>query len=145
MRSVHPNPTKSSPTSCKNWLWLFQKKSKSSKTGTHSNKRLIGAKTSLDKNTEKNLPQWLGFVVSWWCLMLIPYQKSPTEQIYKQASEKRPNPPTDPSFYTKLVLRNFVVSAAHFLGWNNQCSTGWWLNQPIWQICDSQIGSFPQF
>ena len=24
-------------------------------------------------------------------------------------------------------------------------STSWWLNQPIWKICASQIGSFPQF
>ncbi len=22
--------------------------------------------------------------------------------------------------------------------------TSWWLNQPIWKICNRQIGSFPQ-
>ena len=54
-----------------------------------------------------------------------------------------------PTFqYTGCLIGILIVIYynPHITGWYNSLYTrsSWWLNQPIWKICASQIGSFPQ-
>ena len=43
----------------------------------------------------------------------------------------------------RLVMLEKKTSKNLTLGGVNE-SSSWWLNQPIWKICNRQIGSFPQ-
>ena len=87
------------------------------------------AKTSLDKKNEKNLPPWVGFVVFWWCLTFIPYQKSP-------------RPPRRGRIPQQIQVFDHQTGAAKCccfccpFFWVKQPMLNWLVvfHQPIWQI-----------
>ena len=62
------------------------------------------------------------------------------ENIQQSATVMNPPTKTNISLW-KSVHWKTILSIFHF---QVTCESRWWLNQPIWKICSSQIGSFPQ-
>ena len=95
------------------------------------------ARTSLDKTTEKNLPP-----VGWFCSLLVMFDVYPISKI-TQASEKRPNPPTDPSVWPpNWCCEILLFLLPIFLGeTTNVQLVGGWTNPS--DKYARKIGSFP--